>query len=263
MEEKNLKFGVSDGLLIAASSLAGYLFAYVYESGYARVFNIPEEFISLSLTNIFVAFALVWIIPVSFILWGPLVTNILKNVPTPIQKEIKNLTPLIFMSAVALLYYGPNWKKWIYSISFLLCFALWNFGWPLLTQPGKQRYIDKLEADQRVKTELMGSNLFLDHLREYVGLSGLKLIWWIMIAAWVFRISGEATALRQKDFLILKTPTEEKIVLKIYEDKLICADFNRDTKELKEEFTVYRLSEGSKLDFRRETIGPLHVGKKE
>ena len=51
-ESKTRNHGISEGLTLALSSAAAYLFAFYYEKGFASVFNIPTSLINVTLSSI-------------------------------------------------------------------------------------------------------------------------------------------------------------------------------------------------------------------
>ena len=64
---------------------------------------------------------------------------------------------------------------------------------------------------------------------------------------------GRSGALTKTNFLLL---AEEKptVVLRVYGDRIICASFNRDTKQLDESLTIRNMTD---LRFTIEEVGPL------
>jgi len=51
----NQRFGLTEGLVIAVVPATGYWFAFLYELGYCKYFEIPPAFIEIGLLNVLVA----------------------------------------------------------------------------------------------------------------------------------------------------------------------------------------------------------------
>ena len=51
--QSNQRNWVTEGLMLAGSSLAGSLLVYIYEAAYCAAFSIPAEFIALTPTTVF------------------------------------------------------------------------------------------------------------------------------------------------------------------------------------------------------------------
>lgn len=68
--------------------------------------------------------------------------------------------------------------------------------------------------------------------------------------------SGNWEAKNRQDYLVLST-NPELVVLRIYGDNAVAAPFNRQAKTIEKEFTVHKVGDDPKLEYRWETIGPL------
>lgn len=67
---------------------------------------------------------------------------------------------------------------------------------------------------------------------------------------------GAADARRKTDFYVMVQP-EECVVLKVYGSTLVCAPFNRVTREVAKVFLLYPLSQPLPGKLKLEKVGPL------
>src|SRR5882672_9184871 len=86
---------IPDAILIAGFTLLGYLFAFVYEAGYAVVFGFPLALVSLSLTSVFVAAGTLYILLSALFWFGNAMAGVLHDVQGPIRTKLARLTPII------------------------------------------------------------------------------------------------------------------------------------------------------------------------
>lgn len=258
-KKQKRKLPLSEGLIIAASSVIAYLFAFIYEAGFAKIFDIPLHFVTLSLTNVFITGGSLLLISLTLFILADLIfvifVSFLKS-DSPIYRRLVKLAPMVFFS-IALLFFQINTAlqaglKGL--IASWLLIAFFEFGFPLITQRHKASYRDKLEAQDQLVVQR-------ETLRDYaVGLLGeglYRTIYFLSLALVVTYVAGQSTALRQREFLVTAT-SPEMAVLRMYGDKMICAPFDRSTGEVERSFTVLRIAEDSGLTLHLERVGPLN-----
>ena len=71
-------------------------------------------------------------------------------------------------------------------------------------------------------------------------------------------IVGTEHATKRVSFLVASTKPET-VVLRIYGDRMICASFNRITRQVEPNFVLLKVAEDPRLRLRLEPVGPLHV----
>ena len=82
----------------------------------------------------------------------------------------------------------------------------------------------------------------------------LIMILWLLLV--ISNNAGDAAALKQEEFLVANT-SPEMVVLRIYGDHLICAPFDRATKEAQRSYSVLNVADDPQLMVRLEKVGPL------
>jgi len=237
--DRQFKFTLTEGILLAASTGVFYLLAFIYEWGYARHFGIPIEFVNVGLTNVLFTMALM------LILIGVLLglANIIAAFPALRVSREGAFRLIIFTTVnatvVFLAYLSGNWYYWkVFGISFsVLALVLYVFPWM-----NKRRRV-------KVATWLPFPNLRL------VPFTLLMAIWFVYGAV----DYGDAIATKQKQFLTTNysySASQEMVLLRVYGDNLVLAPFNRNTKEVQMSFTILKVSD-LKTALTLEEVGPL------
>jgi hypothetical protein len=238
--------------------VVAYLFAFIFEAGYAAVFGIPVQFITLGLTNVFVVGGSLLLITLTLLIIADLATMALRQSENPIYRRLSTLAPLFFASlGLFLLEVGtPLQSALIGLLAGWLFILLIQFVFPILSQRGESTYHDKLLA-QELHDARMGG-LLRNIARRYGGV--YQLIYFLALVLFVTYYAGQADAFRERTFLVTES-VPESVVLRIYGDEMICAPFDRSTRTVEPRFTLLRLSANSIPSLRREQIGPLTLGE--
>jgi hypothetical protein len=71
-------------------------------------------------------------------------------------------------------------------------------------------------------------------------------------------IFGRNDAQNREEFLVANSQPE-RVVLKIYGNHMILADFNRDTREIQRSFFIQDLASHPGLTYKSEIIGPVTI----
>lgn len=253
---------ITDGLIIASFTAVSYTYAYLYEKGYAKVFDIPTDLIEINIISIIVV-ALLLI--VAFFYLFVIADVIVKIAPKLSKALIVKLSllsiPLILLIFQLLIYGVRKWERLIVSGMFGAIVILYEFVRPLFTQRDKKTFKEKLEADYEIR---IGKKGIFDYLpvskliRKQI--SAVLLVFCIGYLA-SYSI-GQAVAIRKEKFLVVSIPPEV-VVLKTYGEKMICAPLNRGKKEIQSSFFIFKIKEDPKMMFSYEKVGPLHLSKTE
>jgi hypothetical protein len=149
---------------------------------------------------------------------------------------------------------------WSHAWPFLFVFILIGipeFILPLFTQKDKKTYSEKIDADWNAEWRLReAQNSFSWRLFKMVGHKNITLVINIFIAAQLVQTAGEFVASRQIRFFTVISASE-KVVLRIYNDKLICADFDRNTKTVKSGISILKKDDLNEAKLKPEKLGPL------
>jgi|SRR5579862_5826810 len=76
----------------------------------------------------------------------------------------------------------------------------------------------------------------------------------------ISRDLGSFEASRQVEFYVVPG-SPETVVLGMYGDTIVSAHFERNTKTVRKDFVIVKLSANPALNLRLEQIGPLHLPK--
>jgi hypothetical protein len=258
---KTRKFSfVSEAILLALASLAAYFYTFIYNVGFNSVFAIPNEFVEIQLGTAFIALISVF----SVLVMGVILANSFIMVwPERWVLRIKILRVLLVAIPFLwkfFLFGGQFWGEWWRS-RFLLyvaaIIAITEFVLPIFQFRGKSTYIEKLEADEAAEDVPRSRSLF-GILQARIGTHRYLLILALIFGAWLAHDIGRSVALKKKNYLVLQAP-QEVVVLRISGNLLICAPFDRCSKEVEKHLIIKQLTDKSELVLKTERIGPLKV----
>jgi len=249
---------ISDGLVVTTISIASYVILFAFEAGFANAFSIPLSFIELSLTNVLIVISS--LLPLGYILFS--LSNILfiffDNFIGSIAQIIRKYFPLfIFTIALAYLTYGTYLLSIVirgFILSCMIVFFL-EFILPFLTQRGKGNYREKLEAQDKLETQIKTLNSIL--VRR-IGVTPYVLVFVLISVIILAYVAGYTRAAKQTTYLVTST-SPEMVVLRIYGDNIISAPFSRNTREVKPSFVVLKVGDDYTLKLNYEHIGPLKL----
>ena len=250
---------ITEGLILALMPVLGYLFAFQYEAGYAVYFNYPKELIEIGLPQIVIAMITLWTGAIMVFMIVDAITMAIPKEQRGLSDSVIRFLPLIGFLVGSLLIYG-----WGRSWPFLLVFFLMGipeFILPLFSQRDKKTYSEKIDADWDSEWRLReAKNTLSWRLLKLVGHKNIMLVINIFIVAQLVQTAGELIASRQNRFFTLPN-VAEKVVLRIYIDKLICTDFDRKTKAVLGGISILKLEDSSVKGLRVEMLGPLKAEK--
>lgn len=259
MDNQERKNWITEGIIIASVPFLGYLFAFAYESGYAIFFNFPKELINIGLPQIVIAISILYTAS-ALLFFGieGLSFVFFKNKPALYHSIVKFL-PLFGFAIGYFVIYG-----WAVAMPFIILVIFLGFSEfiaPLITQRDKRGYENKLqgydEADWKVREE---RGAFSVRLLKIFDRKNIMFILNLFICVGLTQMLGEAVASRQVKFFVIPS-NPEKVVLRIYSDNLICAEFDREKKILKRGVYFYKLTDPQVQDFKLEPLGQFKVEK--
>jgi len=152
-----------------------------------------------------------------------------------------------------------DWPVLVVMLVVILLYGSIYFILPLITHRKrggvKERYDAELEAEMKSPPGIA------THVNTRFGRHTMTMFSFFLAATLLAYFAGRGEASRQKDYLITNT-SPEMVVLRVHGDSLICAPFDRSTKEVWKQFTVFKLSEESRLALNLEGVGPLNPVRK-
>lgn len=174
---KGLKF--SDGVLLAAVPAAGYVIAYLYESGYCRYFNIPPEFIYIDrqviITSVLAVLAFIALL-------HPLIDFVrtyFSWVPVPLARVLLRITVAVgIVLGLAVVSRATNLQVAVMCAIVAGPTVIGNLLLPLIPVGSSGGYIDRValelsKSDARASImsayeKFAGANLFLGTVLFYL-----------------------------------------------------------------------------------------------
>jgi len=256
--EAKIKF--SDAGLLAGMSGAAYLFCFYYEWGYADVFAIPLQLINVSLINLLIFASIVISFAIAIL---PLINSVSLFVPTKHSYLAFYVPRFLIISSVLLigipiLLPFSEWKYMFPLLLFLVgLFAIQVFLLPLITHRKKGGYLERYQAvDEVLLARRLSRPSVFQQIASKTGTTLFSVITLLIVGTVLVTMAGRGKALKQTDFPVTNT-VPEMAVLRVYGDNMICAPFDRKTREVKKTFSVLKVGEDSKLVMSIENIGPL------
>ena len=250
---------VTEGIALALLPALGYYFVFQYESGYASYFNYPKELIEIGLPQIVIAAGALWIAAVVIFFIFEAITLAISETHRAFYGSIFRLLPFAGFILCQLLAYGWS-RTWPVLIIFVLI-AFIEFVFPVFNQKGKKDYSEKIQADWDKEWELRQiKNTLSWQLVSRFGHKTISTVINVIIFALFLHSAGEVAASKQISFFTIPSAAD-KVILKIYGDKLVCAQVDRTTKIIKKEVFLYLMADSDVKSFKLEDIGPLRREK--
>lgn len=249
-----------EGLLVATIPIVGYLLVFAYEAGFCGAFHIPLSFIALSPTMVFAVIAGLALSVGPLFAFANLVCMIGLDLRDPIVRSLIRLAIVAVLFLLPIVVNPKAWRESMGLLLFLALFALLEFGLPLLTQRDKQTYREKLLGQEAIETGV--SDLF-DVLRTRFGDLPVTVAMVMMLGIYVSNVVGRGHAKGQEEFLVLLS-SPEAVVLRVYGDDLVCAQFDRITQEVQPHFFVIKrvtLPSEPRIQLNLEKVGPLRLAQ--
>lgn len=260
MDKEGNKDWITEGIVIASVPFLGYLFTFAYESGYAIFFNFPKELINIGLPQIIITISILYVITVILFFHIEALSFLIFKNKSALYQSIIKLLPLFGVSIGYFFIYG-----WLRALPFIIIFVILGFSefiLPLITQRDKKNYDSKLqaadEADWKFREERGALSV---RLIRIFGHKNIMLIINLFLCVNLVQMVGEIAASKKMQFFVIPS-SPEKIVLRIYNDNLICTEFNRDTKSFKRGISIYKLTDPQVQNLKLEILGLLKIEKK-
>lgn len=241
-----------EALIVAAAPPVAYLFSFAFEAGYAHVFGIPMELVSITLTSLFLAAGSFLLIGLFLLVLADLASMLLPDPLGPVGRAIVVLGPMA-LATLAYCFYAlgtplaPSLRG--IAVGWLVILLL-QFAWPLLTQRDKASYAEKLAS----QAKLEGTGILGRAARRFP--APYLLVYSLGLALYITYYAGQSSAYRQQDFLVSQT-TPQRVILRVYGDRVISAPFDPVAHFVIPQFTIMRLDEPTVPELVLLPIGPL------
>lgn len=263
MNDPNQK-RISEGILILMLTAGAYLFSYYYELGFLSYFDLPASFIRIDLDTILKFGSVIFGILIILFPLTNLVPYLFTNRLHVEFRAFIFVSVLVFFIIIFQAYiFGLGnfayWDSILYSLLIVLFFlAFFTFVFPLITQRKVKGYMAKIEAQSKFEKEFRqehGGGIYTSIERRF-GLNSLLVIFFLVIGILTSRSIGLAEAVNQKAFPVINS-SPDLIVVRIYNDLMICTSIDESSKKISEDFIILKISDNPNLFFHVENIGPV------
>jgi hypothetical protein len=251
---------LSDAIVIAAASVAAYVFAFAYQAGYCDAFGIPREIIALSVSDVLGAGAKIILVFSAILGLINVLSSLLPSrMPYPLQRRISQALPaLIFFVATGWFY---DWQG--SSVIFVFAAAAFvlavMFLPPLLTRRHRGSYLQKMaELDSELSSTNPWKGSLLDRTVDAVGYKVFLVGVYLLLGVYLTYIAGKDSAARQKVFFVTNT-SPEAVVLFMTSDRLISAPVDRTAKLIEPVFMIVNFAGKPELKLQSVELGPLKL----
>lgn len=251
---------MTEGVILATASFVGYLLTYAYEVGFASAFGISIQFVEVSLTNVLSVVILFG--AAAFIVVGT-VSDFLVDLERKGPSLFGRVVNLFFsgflvLGAVNVFIFRSHGWQWLLAI--FAIFSAVIFMLPLFQKSSRGKSYEERFAScygsrqpqetprQDDQSGLLARRLQLVHI---IGL----LLMVVLVGGGVKAGHVWAQDLEQFDVLIDESNT---VVLRVYDDKLVTAEFDPCTKEIRHGYSIRTISDSTPVHLRRMRVGPLH-----
>jgi len=250
--EQDTKLGEKEVLLIVSGVPAvAYWLAYIYEYGYCKYFEIPIEFIDVSLKNILVcAFAIVvfyfYTSNISELFW-----SFTKNIPHIIKTKLKRTVyPAAWGIAIAIVFKVHLKFIFIYLALFVSSVFIYEFILPLITHRKLATYTEKLEKAQ---SDDFAYDSYTDVFASRIGILNFRILFKLMGLTILVMFLGSLGGALKTNFMV--SSAEDKIVLKIHESNFLAAEYDKYNNSYKLSFTLLNNEQLGQFNYKK--VGKL------
>jgi len=252
---------MSDAIFLALIPLIGYSLLFSYQWGYFNVFDIPFQFIELSIEQVFVVTAgLITLFFVVIYLLMTLTTFMNpQKLPIEIRRKIqRNLPVSIFLIVCAFVFFRFDKFRLLFFIALLIMFIT-DFIIPLILYKFKKNYLLKLEKNDLERRE--ADSYFVTLVDSFISTAGndiARFTIYYLLTIVIVSLMGRGAALNKSEFYVANTDPET-VVLYMTKDKVILADFDRDFRIIGDSFYVIEINKHPEIKFTYETVGPFNL----
>lgn len=255
---KNKTLNLPDGIIIAAVPAFAYISAFLYELAYAQYFRFPVELISIELTQVLFLVALffgfaITIFSVFRVLW--------LFVPRPedsdrISQQLQSrILSYLIVSVIAIIFFSVLRTSLISVLISMIVFAIIWFGSPLLLRKKGASYTEMLQAQNEAET-VYDERSMEGCIKRLIGPWIFYLLLLLLFLMAMAYFTGLGQARSQTEFFTINT-TPELVVLRIYNDRIISSEFDRDLKVVHHSYTIFDILDMPDLNLTLEDLGPL------
>ena len=163
---------------------------------------------------------------------------------------------MVFLATVTtVVFFWQYWLAWLAYVVIILLMAFSEFIWPLITQKAKGSYAEKLVGQDQIEQEAK-VHLLWHVVDSKYGRWLVTTLVWVYLAIAFTHVVGLQSAVSRRIFDVPDGVSDTAIVA-IYDDTMISAKFDPDSRELTGSLRIVKLADKSPLAIHAEIVGPL------
>lgn len=252
---------LSETILLAIIPFFAYLFSFVYQAGYLKAFELPLQFVSVNIVDVFnIGIKVLGVFAVVLGLINLFSALLPKDkMPFSLIRRLSQLAPLLLFTFPTLFLFewggGSNLVAFFLIVGIVIMFLP-----PLVTKKYKGTYLQKMEmldGEIKVNSNPWEGSLLVRTV-DFIGYKAFIVIVIFLLSINLTYNAGKAAAFNQEIYQVVNT-SPETVVLFMTNDKIISAPFNKNTKIVEPDFFVINLSSAVDLKLRLVNIGRLKL----
>jgi uncharacterized Tic20 family protein len=258
LNKKPVRRTFIEGSLIAFGlTVLAYIYTYAYEAGYCKAFDIPVWFIRIEVSTMLAISSGFTLVLGPLITWYMLRMGQRRSLSMKAKiafRSTSRLLPLLVL-LIALIY--PFKVRWEYITIMAIMIVIVIYV--ELVVPILHHHRAPRKTVSSLTTEelegVFGADL---EKRIYAGIDPTQLLIAALLTIGVCGafLVGHSRASRELCFLIPSSPPG-MVVLRVYEDRLICAPLDRKNQTVKRAFYFLKVPTDGRVALIRAKIGPL------
>jgi hypothetical protein len=250
----DIKSKITEGIIIAGVPVISYWFAFIYQFGYCKYFEVPAEFIEVNIQSFFICIIGVASIFGFIVVYGSPIFSIFKIVPDVIGRKFRSLGISFFLMATYSFVSKIPTKSFIIMALSLYSFLLFiEFILPLFSHKEKNSYIEKLEAAENLDHK---HESIMDAFAKKIGFSVYIALFYASLVSMFILFLGAYEAKSTSKFMVVNNGS--KVVIKKYGEQFLLAHFNKAEKCISPSFSIEKIDSGLG-EFSYELVGHIVV----
>jgi hypothetical protein len=245
---------LSEGVVLAAAPFLGYLGTYLRERGFADYFAIPQQLISVNLGDV-LSFTFGFAVALTGAVIGvDFFRTVIGQEDNPMRLPSLISIAVLAVSFLEMVLFGLSLEQWKYwGIPLAILVAGWGY---LIVAPHlKHGFVASASLPREEQPSDLRAHTILDELMVRFGPGVLVVVIYIAAGLFVGWSLGRAEAVNKVDYLV-PASNPSLVVLRIYGDTVVAANFDRRHRRVGRDFVIWKISgQGVRLNLRR--VGPL------
>lgn len=236
-----------------------YFTCFIYEQAICNRFGVPDYLIEPNLTTVLIFGTTIWGILFSCLKLLGFSTPLFRAVKDENKRHLRMIYAInglcLIISIIMFYAYPPSWTLLFVLLGVTAAFNLFTWGLPLLFRLREKKTMKEKLDD--IHSETDDNDIITIVMQGMTSQERLFFLVLIMIPGITYFI-GDGQALKQKQFQTFAS-IPNIVVLRKYDDLLVCSDFNRTEKTIGDSLILVKVSESQPVILKSENIGPLKV----